>query len=160
MSKHGRHVFTSQSRHVLTRCGCPLGLRFLSSQEDLLVADAYLGLFLVNIPLGSFQRLVPGGMVVEGRALRFLNDVEVLSDDVILFTDSSSKWDRRRFLHIALEGIPNGRLLMFTRSRGEVRVLVDDLFFANGVQLFPDRESVLVAETTMARITRQVPSVR
>ncbi len=49
---------------------------------------------------------------------------------------------------------------MFTRSTGEVRVLVDDLFFANGIQLFPDRESVLIAETTMARITRQVPSLR
>jgi len=135
------------------RCGRPLGMRMLSSGQ-LIVADAYLGLFIVDHEKGTFENLVRGGATVDGRPLRFLNDVELLNDDVIVFTDSSSKWDRRRFLHIALEGIPNGRLLSFTRSTKQLTVLMDDLYFANGVQLHSDGQSLLIAETTMARITR------
>lgn len=33
---------------------------------------------------------------------------------------------------------------------------MENLRFPNGIQLLPDEESVLVAETTMARIRRQV----
>lgn len=40
-----------------------------------------------------------------------------------------------------------------TESR-ELTVVMENLRFPNGIQLLPDEESVLVAETTMARIRR------
>lgn len=40
-----------------------------------------------------------------------------------------------------------------TESR-EVTVVMENLRFPNGIQLLPHEESVLVAETTMARIRR------
>lgn len=40
-----------------------------------------------------------------------------------------------------------------TESR-ELSVVMENLRFPNGIQLLPDEESVLVAETTMARIRR------
>lgn len=41
----------------------------------------------------------------------------------------------------------------------EVKVLLDQLRFPNGVQLSPEEDFVLVAETTMARIRRCVCGV-
>lgn len=41
----------------------------------------------------------------------------------------------------------------------EVKVLLDQLQFPNGVQLSPEEDFVLVAETTMARIRRYVYGV-
>lgn len=45
-------------------------------------------------------------------------------------------------------------VLEYDTETKEVTVLMENLRFANGIQLFPDEESVLVAETTMARIRR------
>lgn len=45
-----------------------------------------------------------------------------------------------------------------TESR-EMTVVMENLRFPNGIQLLPDEESVLVAETTMARIRRCGPHV-
>lgn len=47
-------------------------------------------------------------------------------------------------------------LLEYDTETKEVKVLLDQLRFANGVQLSPDEDFVLVAETTMARIRRCV----
>lgn len=41
----------------------------------------------------------------------------------------------------------------------EVKVLLDQLQFPNGVQLSPEEDFVLVAETAMARIRRYVYGV-
>lgn len=46
---------------------------------------------------------------VDGRPMKFLNDIDVVNQDVLIFTDSSSKWDRLHLMNILLEGIPNGR---------------------------------------------------
>lgn len=134
-------------------CGRPLGIRRLNENE-LVVADAYLGIYTVNFETKSFKRLLEGGSVVNGRPLKFINDVEVVNENLILFTDSSSRWSRRHFLKDILEGNPTGRVLSLVPSTGKLRVLMDNLYFANGIQLFKDKKSFLVAETTMARILR------
>lgn len=46
---------------------------------------------------------------VDGKPMKFLNDIDIVNQDVLIFTDSSSKWDRRHLMNILLEGIPNGR---------------------------------------------------
>ena len=48
------------------------------------------------------------------------------------------------------------RVLSLVPSTGRVEVLMDNLYFANGIQLFEDKQSFVVAETTMARILRWV----
>lgn len=88
---------------------------------------------------------------MEDQPLRFINDVEFFEDE-ILFTDSSSKWQRKDHTYILLEAAGDGRLLSLDRATGNIRVLMRGLNFANGLALAPDRHSVLVAETLMARI--------
>ncbi|KAJ8248482.1 hypothetical protein GJAV_G00242490 [Gymnothorax javanicus] len=135
-------------------CGRPLGIR-VGPNGTLFVADAYLGLFEVNPVTGEVVNLVSTKQMVGGRRLSFVNDLDVTQDGrKIYFTDSSSRWQRRDFLYLVMEGTADGRVLEYDTVTKEVSVLMDDLRFANGIQLFPDEESVLVAETTMARIRR------
>lgn len=134
-------------------CGRPLGIRRLNS-EEIVVMDAYFGIFSVNFNRGTFKQIFDPSVEVDGESLKFLNDVDVVDEDLIIFTDSSSKWPRRDFLKIAMEGVPNGRVFTLIPSTGEVNVLMKSLYFANGIQLFPDKKSFLVAETMMARIKR------
>ncbi|XP_047458436.1 adipocyte plasma membrane-associated protein isoform X1 [Mugil cephalus] len=142
------------SREEEPTCGRPLGIR-VGPNGTLFVADAYLGLFEVNPTTGEATRLVSGGQVVAGRKLSFINDVAVTQDGKkVYFTDSSSRWQRRDYLHLIMEATADGRVLELDTETREVSVVMDHLRFPNGIQLLPDEESVLVAETTMARIRR------
>ncbi|RVW70746.1 Protein strictosidine synthase-like 5 [Vitis vinifera] len=49
----------------------------------------------------------------------------------------------------AEEGRPHGRLMSFDPSTKETKVLVRDLFFANGVIVSPDQNSVIFCESVM-----------
>ncbi|VDM99006.1 unnamed protein product [Thelazia callipaeda] len=136
-----------------SECGRPLGLRPLND-EDIVVADAYLGIFSVNFKKGQHSLILGSETHIRGERPRFLNDIEVINEDVLLFTDSSSRWGRRHLMNILLESIPNGRVLRLIRSTGKIDVIIDKLFFPNGIQVFPDLQSFLVAETGAARIIR------
>ncbi|KAM7385981.1 hypothetical protein PAMP_002013 [Pampus punctatissimus] len=142
------------SREEETNCGRPLGIR-VGPNGTLFVADAYLGVFEVNPTTGESTQLVSGGQVVAGRKLSFINDLAVTQDGKKLyFTDSSSRWQRRDYMHLIMEATADGRVLEFDTESGELTVVMENLRFPNGIQLLPDEESVLVAETTMARIRR------
>ncbi|XP_049632203.1 adipocyte plasma membrane-associated protein [Suncus etruscus] len=135
-------------------CGRPLGIR-VGPNGTLFVADAYKGLFEVNPWTRDVTLLVSSETPIEGRKMSFVNDLTVTRDGrKIYFTDSSSKWQRRDFLLLFMEGIDDGRLLEYDTKTKEVKVLLDHLRFPNGVQLSPDEDFVLVSETTMARIHR------
>lgn len=137
-----------------TTCGRPLGIR-VGPNGTLFVADAYLGIYTVNPTTGEAVRLVAGGQVVSGRRISFINDLDVTQDGrKVYFTSSSSRWHRRDFLHLIMEATDDGRVFELDTDTGEVAVVMDRLRFPNGIQLLPDEESVLVAETTMARIRR------
>lgn len=41
--------------------------------------------------------------------IKFMNDLDVTSDGVIYFSDSSTKFQRREFMYALLEGISDGR---------------------------------------------------
>lgn len=142
------------SREQESSCGRPLGIR-VGPNGTLFVADSYLGVFEVNPNTGEAELLVPGGQEVGGRKLSFINDVAVTSNGKKLyFTDSSSRWQRRDFLQLLMEATADGRVLELDLDTRELTVVMDNLRFPNGIQLLPDEESVLVAETTMARIRR------
>lgn len=135
-------------------CGRPLGIR-VGPNGTLFVADAYLGLFEVNPATGEVTHLVSTGQVVAGRKLSFVNDLDVTQDGrKVYFTDSSSRWQRRDYLLLIMEATADGRVLEYDTETKEVTVLMEGLRFPNGIQLLPGEESVLVAETTMARIRR------
>lgn len=135
-------------------CGRPLGIR-VGPNGTLFVADAYLGLFEVNPVTGESTLLVSTKKMIGGRRLSFINDLDVTQDGKkVYFTDSSSRWHRRDFMNLIMEATADGRVLEYDTETKEATVIMENLRFPNGIQLLPDDESVLVAETTMARIRR------
>lgn len=48
--------------------------------------------------------------MVDGRKLSFINDLAVTQDGKkVYFTDSSSRWQRRDYLHLIMEATADGR---------------------------------------------------
>ncbi|MCD9560890.1 Protein STRICTOSIDINE SYNTHASE-LIKE 10 [Datura stramonium] len=133
-------------------CGRPLGLRFDTKTGELYIADAYFGLQVVGPNGGLATPLV---QKFEGKPLVFTNDMDIDDDeDVIYFTETSTKYQRRQFVVSILSGDATGRLMKYDRSTKKVTVLLRGLAFANGVALSKDRSFVLVTETSNFRIVR------
>uniref|UniRef100_A0A8C6E1I2 Adipocyte plasma membrane-associated protein n=1 Tax=Moschus moschiferus TaxID=68415 RepID=A0A8C6E1I2_MOSMO len=106
-------------------------------------------------PCSEVKLLLSSETPIEGRKMSFMNDLTVTRDGrKIYFTDSSSKWQRRDYLLLLMEGTDDGRLLEYDTQTKEVKVLLDHLRFPNGVQLSPAEDFVLVAELAMVRIRR------
>ena len=135
-------------------CGRPLGMRFDRYGINLIVADAYYGLLEVNPRARTVNTLVPPTPGINGKPFRFVNDLDIARDGTIYFTDSSTKWQRCQVSHIMFEGEATGRLMAYHPKTGDMEVLMEGLHFANGVQLSPEGDHVLVAETTMSRIMK------
>lgn len=129
-------------------------MRFDRYGINLIVADAYFGLLEVNPKARTVSTLVPASPGINGKPFRFVNDLDIARDGTIYFTDSSAKWQRRHFRSALLEGDDTGRLMAYHPKTGEMEVLMDGLHFANGVQISPEGDHVLVLETTAARITK------
>ncbi len=129
--------------------GRPLGLAF-DQAENLLVCDS---------PRGLLSITPEGGMTVlstehGGDPYLLADDVDVGSDGTIYFSDASHRFTVANAVADLMEHRPNGRLLAFDPESGTVRLLLDELYFANGVAVSPDQSFVLVAETAKYRVRR------
>lgn len=131
----------------------PLGLRF-DSQENLIVAGGKKGLLSVN-PEGKVTSLVTEA---EGISIRFADDLDIARDGIIYFSDASTKFNEvdspYGWPYDLLEAKPYGRLIAYNPKTETTKVLLKDLYFANGVTLSQNEESVLVAESFRYRIKR------
>jgi sugar lactone lactonase YvrE len=132
-------------------CGRPLGLRFNKKTGDLWIADAYFGIMKVG-PEGGQAEVVLSE--IDGKPLIFANDLDIDEEGVLYFTDSSTKWQRKVFLLSILEGDVTGRFIKFNPDTKEIKVLIDNLGFPNGVAISKDGSFVLVAETLQGRVHR------
>jgi sugar lactone lactonase YvrE len=108
------------------------------------------GLIAVDTDTGESFVLVDR---LDDTLIHFPDGVAVAEDGTIYLTEASTLYDAG-FPHEFLDGRPHGRLLRYEPSTGEIDVLVEDLYFANGVDVSPDETYVLVAESFRFRITR------
>lgn len=133
-------------------CGRPLGLRF-SPDGRLLVADAYLGLFSVDVETGEKERLFDPLEEIDGVAPKLLDDLDIDSEGNIYWSDASISADLSDGI-IEMLSDPSGRLIKFDPKTKKNTVLMKNIHFANGVQLSPDHDFVLVCETFQKRVWR------
>ncbi len=129
--------------------GHPLGLDF-DPGGNLIVCEPFQGLLSVD-PNGKVTLLVDQA---DSLPLGLVDDVDVASDGTIYFSDASSKFGPYEDYLDMLEARPHGRLLAFNPYTQETRVLLENLYFANGVALSQNEDFVLVNETFRYRITR------
>jgi sugar lactone lactonase YvrE len=129
--------------------GRPLGLIF-DRDGILIVADAVKGLLSVardgHITVLSTQ--------ADGVPFRCTNDLDVARDGTIYFTDASYKYPLTQLKADLLEHQPNGRFMAYDPRTKQTRVLLKDLYFANGVAVSPDQSFVLVNDTGTYRVRR------
>ncbi|KJH45934.1 strictosidine synthase [Dictyocaulus viviparus] len=83
---------------------------------------------------------------------RYLNDFDFLSDGQLVISESSTKFDDRDFIYDILEHRPNGRILRYNIAKNELSVLLDNLYFPNGIQVV--QKNILIAEMGSARILK------
>lgn len=129
--------------------GRPLGMKF-DEDGNLIVCDAFKGLLSIN-PQGVIKTLATSA---DGVPIKFADALDISSDGIIYFSDASTKYDLHDDLFGLLESKPYGRFLSYDPATGEVKVLLKDLYFANGVALSPNEDFVLINETYRYRITR------
>ncbi len=129
--------------------GRPLGLHF-DLQGNLIVADAWKGLLSID-KAGQINVLTTEA---EGIPFAFTDDLDISSDGIIYFSDASSKYHQPDYLLDLLEARPYGRLLAYDPQSGTTRVLLKDLYFANGIALSRNEDFVLVNETYRYQVTR------
>ncbi|GAB6026396.1 hypothetical protein CHUAL_012599 [Chamberlinius hualienensis] len=135
------------------RCGRPLGLRFDKS-GTLYVSDCYSGLYKLNVTTGQYVQLFDSSVPVDGKRALIPNDFDVSSNGDVYFTDSSTKWVLKDALYEFLETAPNGRLLKYDAKANSTSVIFDGLAFANGVQLSPKEDYLIVSETIRNRVMK------
>lgn len=149
VAKIGKTCYGFRNENV---CGRPLGMKF-DRAGALYVADAYLGVFKVNVSTGQSEQLISMDSEVEGVKPLIPNSITVASDGMIYWSDSSTKYK----LHdLIIDGFTSGsgRLLQYNPKTKKNKVLISNLHFANGVELSADEAFVVVAETMRSRVHR------
>ena len=129
--------------------GRPLGMAF-DAQGDLVVADAFKGLLSIS-PQGVLTVLTDE---VDGQPIMFANDLDITTEGTIYFSNTSTKFSIDEFMLEIIEHQPNGQLLAYDPATGSTHIVLDGLYFANGVAVSPDQTFLLVVETGEYRVRR------
>ncbi|PWA59169.1 strictosidine synthase [Artemisia annua] len=119
-----------------------LGLKFTRA-GDLIVCDTEEGLIKVSED-GEVTALATQ---MNGSNIRFANDVVEAPDGSLYFSISSTKFGLHNWISDLLEGKPYGQLLKYDPSTKETSLVLDGLWFANGVTISSDQEFLVVCET-------------
>jgi sugar lactone lactonase YvrE len=134
---------------VADTAGRPLGMH-VARDGRVLVCDSYKGLLALNPDSGELTTLVES---VNGRKLKFCSNVTQTSDDTIYFTESTSDFHFEHFLAPILEARGTGSLFRLATD-GTVTMLLDGLYFANGVTVTADGSALVFAETVARRLSK------
>ena len=85
--------------------------------------------------------------------LKFVNDLD-LDGDVVYFIDSSFEREVNEAIEEHFEALPRGRLFSYDMKADKLELLLENLYFPNGLQLTPEKDALLINENSMARIIK------
>lgn len=125
--------------------GQNLGMAF-DNEGNIIVANNSKGVLKINNK-GKVETLVPAN---------YPNGVAVSKDGTIYYSDSSSKYygTKKSYFLDYLEARPYGKLFSFNPKTRELKTLLTDLRYANGVALSKNEDFLLVNETYGYKITK------
>ncbi|RWI50262.1 MAG: SMP-30/gluconolactonase/LRE family protein [Mesorhizobium sp.] len=135
--------------------GRPLGLSLLPDGR-LIVANHGRGL----------QQVTPDGAVsvlaaeADGRPILFANDLDISADGIVHLSDSSWRYNTATLgdqsssylFPDMIDGRASGRVIAYDMATGETRVVLDGLYFPNGIALTADQRTLWIAESNRYRI--------
>ncbi|AIO36939.1 strictosidine synthase family protein [Burkholderia cenocepacia] len=140
---------TGSAVELVRTSGRPLGLEVLPDGR-ILICDSPAGLLEFNPSDGRVNLLVDR---YQEQRLGFCSNVVSATDGTIYFSTTTDRYTFDDWMKDVIEHIPTGRV--FRRYvDGRVEMLLDGLYFANGLALARDQSWIIVAETTACRLTR------
>lgn len=116
-------------------------------------------LYVVEEKSGSLWQVLSNRQTIqlpsqlEGRSLKYLNDVAATDDGRVYATRSSTRWPLNNTSRAVMEHNNDGAVYMWVGSRQPYEI-ARNLAFPNGIAIAHDKQSVLVTETTEYRVTR------
>lgn len=132
--------------------GRPLGIRCHPNGQDLIIADAKIGLIKLSLTTKEITLLAN---TINGQPFRCADDLDISQDGkTVYFTISSLEWNYEEFPQSILQHSTSGKLVKLDLATRQLTVLMDGLCFANGVSLGPNEDYVAVSETGFYRIHR------
>jgi hypothetical protein len=146
-------IWPDGTNNMESKCGRPLGLWLVNSPEGrdgdtLLVADAYKGLITFSNIYGDEAIMTTLAKRADSDPQEYifslLNAVVATSNGDIYLTETSTKHQRRRIFHAAMEGHATGRLLHYRHETGKVEVVAENILMANGIAISHDEKSLLI----------------
>ncbi|VDO66458.1 unnamed protein product [Onchocerca flexuosa] len=98
-------------------------------------------------------------MITRGlsRPVFHFNDFDISQDEHhIVFTEPSYRFADRDCFYAMIEHRPDGRLLHYNMETGVLRVLVDNLYYPNGVEFDKTGKCVFFSEMGNLRILKSI----
>nr|ADE77910.1 unknown [Picea sitchensis] len=114
----------------------------VSKSGDVLVCTPGLGLLKV-----SDDQISLLASEINGIPIRVADAVVEASDGSVYFSDASTKFEIDKWVLDLLEAKPYGRLLKYDPITRKTTVLLDGLWFANGVALSPREDYIVICES-------------
>lgn len=145
-------------RDIEFLCGRSMGVAFDQDNLRLYVLNAYKGLYSLDIQSKTLEKMSEEDE--NGAKYNFLYGLAVSRHTGIVYFTEAMTTKGRQFMRAGvLEGAPNGRLLSFNPTDGQVRLLASKMYFPSGVLILENKdgtadEAILVAETSRARIRK------
>ncbi|CAH0550988.1 unnamed protein product [Brassicogethes aeneus] len=140
------------SLHEEKTCGRPLGITFDKS-GNLFVADAYYGVFKVNVKTGEKTNLVSMDAEINGKKPKLPNSLVVAQNGDLYWTDSSTEFILQDgIIDMLADG--SGRLIHYDAKTKTNTVLMENIHFANGLILSDGEEHLIISETGRNRLHR------
>jgi sugar lactone lactonase YvrE len=141
---------SGETRFFANTGGRPLGVTFDAAGDTLFVADAKLGLLSVDRD-GAVTVLANEA---DGERVTFADNLDVEGDGTVWFSAPTRQHSLAQVALDVWDSRPTGRLLSYDPASKTAKVVLDNLFYANGVAVAQDDSFVLVAEFLAFRITR------
>ena len=116
-----------------------------------ILADAEKGLLKYDIKTGRLEVLLDEA---DGLRLGFSDDISVSKAGIVYFSDAAQRYNFKNYVYDAIEHNKDGRIISYDLNTKETKVLVKDLYFANGVALSEDESFLIYNESWIRRVSK------
>lgn len=137
--------------------GQPLGMVF-DANYTLFVCVGGMGLYSVTsdreVKLVTDETNRSVLSIIDDSRLRLADDLDILPDGRILFSEATVRYEMHEWQTDALEGRGNGRIIMYDPSTKKTTTVLRNLTFPNGIVLASDQQSIMFAESWNCSVKR------
>ena len=162
---YGGHVYeikddSSLDIYTTIPNGRPIGMR-CDTKGNLYFTEANSGLYVSDLKTRNVQKLIgfedTKRLSKSGQISKFFDDLVLVESSEgmsVYLTDVSRKFSLDFWSYIYLEPDSTGRVLRYDLQTGKLSVVLDDLWFPNGIEVNDRKDALLINELTKRRVLK------